>query len=210
MEYVIGGTIIRTIGIDLTLKCISTITSSAHSIYGLISGLTSGPRPQDVVTVLKKLDIEQKVRVLESLIKNLRLGKHSETLSLCLDGLKQCLNNIEAELVIVQNRVTYNHSLWFFKGWRAWSFDDCIINLTTFNDMLESRRNMFFEVLKVDNELISEESLIFIKEQKTMDVKPNLVKSKLCATTSDFLLDDSLVFDNSQIVRIREPTKSHQ
>lgn len=203
MEYVIGGTIIRTIGIDLTLKCISTITTSAHSIYGLISGLTSGSRPQNVVTVLKKLDIEQKVRVLESLIKNLRLGKHSETLSICLDGLKECLNNIEAELVIVQNRVTYNHSLWVFKAWRSWGFDDCIINLTTFNDMLESRRIMFFQVLEVDNELISEDSLIYIKNQKGKD--SNMEKSKLCAITSGLLFDDSMILESRVISRATHP-----
>jgi hypothetical protein len=170
MEYIIGTTIVKTVGIDFTLKCISTITGTCTSIYSLIGNLITS-NSVNIINSIMKLDLEMKVRILESLIHNLRLNKHSETLSLCLTSLKECLIMIENELLLINTNIKYNNSLWILKSWRSYDFINNMAKINILNDMLDIRQNLFFNILQIDTELISEQSLILIKNNIDIDKK---------------------------------------
>jgi len=228
----IGGTIIKNLSIDLTLKCISAITTSASSIYGLIGRFNDdGTKPEDVDKVLKDSDLEAKIPLLESVLKNLRLGKHSPPLNLSLEGLGSCLKSIEKELKEISVRVTYNKSLdtskiykifwfipWHFRSRLFWKFDDIIENIKFYNKRLDERSELFFNILKTNDEFVSEESLIMIKNQKFLPnnemslmekslIEQSLMgKSKICAATSDYLLESSVIYERKNPAKIPKPT----
>ena len=88
MELIIGANVIRTIGLDLTLKCVSVLTTSAQGIYSLITNIKSS-HPlyvEDVSKILKELDLENDILILESLLKEINIEKHhTKTLALCLE-----------------------------------------------------------------------------------------------------------------------------
>lgn len=156
MEYIAGAVIAKNIGIELTLKCISTLTASSHGIYSLLKNIGS-TGDADITTILKQLDLEVSVKILETLIKDLAFEiriYHSQTLSLCVQELKNCVEQIESELKTIKNRLDYNNSLWVFKSMRSYGFIDSIKNITIFKSNLENRKRLLFDVLKVNNHLI--------------------------------------------------------
>ena len=53
MELIIGANVIRTIGLDLTLKCVSVLTTSAQGIYNLITNIKSSHHTDDISKILK-------------------------------------------------------------------------------------------------------------------------------------------------------------
>lgn len=168
MEYIMGGTIIRAIGLNLTLGCLNRITSSAQSIYTLIGYVNGNSKYSDVGETIQKLDLDLKIRVLESLMKNLKTEKHSEALQMCLTALGDCLISIEKELCDVYTKTNFNRSIKIMRSYRAQSFENNIKKLCIYSDTLDSRKELLFEILGIDKHLHSEQSAI-LENKKTND-----------------------------------------
>ena len=154
MEF-IAGTMIKTIGIDFTLKCISTLTASSQGIYSLIKNINSCASP-DISLILQQLDLEVNIKILESLIRELASDirkHHSHTLALCVQELKNCVEQIENQLIQIEFRVNYNGSLWFFRSIRSYGFDDIIANISVLKMKLDNRKQLLFDVIKINNHL---------------------------------------------------------
>lgn len=165
MEYIMGGTIVRAITLNLTLSCLNRITSSAQSIYTLIGFVNNTSKGSTISDTLNKLDLDLKIKVIESILSNLRDEKHSETLSLCITALDECLKQIENELTSVYTKAYYNKSIKLFKSYRSYNFDDNIKNLTIYSQTLDSRKILLFELLNIDKHLYSEQSVVLNKKK---------------------------------------------
>jgi hypothetical protein len=151
MEYLL----LKTIGIDLTLKCVNIVSTSVHSIYNLVSAVkASGANVIEITKLLKELDIDNDVILIESLLQEIDLTKiHSKTLAICLERLKECVLEIENDLKIINDRLTYNNSLWYGKSFRAYAFDDKIESLKLLKLNLDNRKKNLFEIIKINNYL---------------------------------------------------------
>lgn len=149
MELALGLTVVRT-SVDLTLMCIKTVTSSAQGIYGLITALNSSS-VGSISHVLRELDLETDVLILESLLKEIDVDKHhTETLSLCLKSLEECVLKIETALKTVHERISYNNSIWLFSTMRSYSFDDLADSLKILKLNLNNRKKTLFDVIKIN------------------------------------------------------------
>jgi len=151
MEYIAGVTVLKTIGLDLTLKCISTLTVSTQSVYNLLSNIKSSVHTKDLTNVLKEMDLENDILILESIFKEIDLeNHHTKTLALCLESLKVCVSEIENKLSEVNNRIIYNQSLWIASSMRSYVFDDIINSLKLLKLNLDNRKKTLFEVIKIN------------------------------------------------------------
>ena len=154
MEYIAGVTVLRSIGLDLTLKCISTLTISAQSVYSLLTNIKSSAHTKDLTNVLREMDLENDILILESILKEIDLEHHhTKTLALCLESLKVCVFEIENKLSEVNNRIIYNKSLWLASSMRSYVFDDIIDSLKLLKSNLDNRKKTLFEVIKINSYL---------------------------------------------------------
>lgn len=153
MELIAGATIIRSIGLDLTFKCMDVLASSTRGVYNLLSNLHSSSS-SEVKSFLRELDMTNDILILESLLKEIDIEKrHTKTLALCLEGLKDCVSNIEKTIVEMHERSIYNNSLWFGKSFRTYGFTDIMESLKFQKSILDNRKKTLFEILKINNYL---------------------------------------------------------
>lgn len=147
MEY------IGLIGIDFTIKCITALTSSAASIYTLSSSISNNQNT-NIMYFLKELDISENVQIVENLLLEINIkNNHSQTLASAIKSLKDCVIEIEQILIEMQSRMSYNNSLWILKTFRSYGFNDIIEKLKILNNILNKRKNLLFEVIKISEHL---------------------------------------------------------
>lgn len=153
MAYILGMGLIQTLGVDFSLKCISTLTSSMQGIYLLMSNIHNTVETKDVSKTLMELDFYADLKLLDILLKEINIDiNHTNTLALCLEMLKNCVTDIEKELTEIQNKNIYNQSLWL--KFRAYDFDDNITTLKILRLNLDNRKKSLFDILKINNYLV--------------------------------------------------------
>lgn len=137
------------IGLDLTIRCISTLTTSAQGIFLLCNNINKNNI--DITYFIKKLDIYADINVLEILLKEIDLEKHySQTLAMCLKNLQECVSDIELQLIFIHNRINYNKSLWYIFQYKSFKFTDIISELEILKKKLDNRKNLLFDILKIN------------------------------------------------------------
>lgn len=154
MHYIAGGAVlVNTIGIGPIVQCLTALTSSTQIICGTIGNIVVSEtvNSQDIVNLVKELDLSTDMAILESLLKEINVEKYksSATLNLCLHSLKECIHTIQFDLHETYERITYNNSLWLFKFSRSYRFDDLMIKLKTSKKTLENRKKLLFETLNL-------------------------------------------------------------
>jgi hypothetical protein len=149
--------------IDLTVKAISAIGTSTAGIYSIIDSISYFKR-HDVNSLLIELDIQEHIKVLLSLLNEINLDKHhTQTLALCVGQLRDSIVDIEKELIKTHTRLNYNNSLWI-KTFRTYNFDDIIATLKILNMQLNNRKNMLFEILKINSDLDTNKNMKIIND----------------------------------------------
>ena len=163
MITIAAGLITRTAAIEMTARCISAIATSAGGIKEVSKFISETTHHSgDLGDTLTRLDIEASVDVLDKLVKDIRLTKHSEALTACLANLKDVLHKIHAVMLSIQTKIQYNGSIWL--KWWAKNFDDELKKIVSLHTVMESRRKLFFDVLSVDTHFVSEESMMIIRD----------------------------------------------
>ncbi|ATZ80862.1 hypothetical protein BMW23_0816 [Bodo saltans virus] len=129
------------------------ITSSAQGIYSISSNISSyySSYP-DMVTSLKRLDIEASIRIIDNLINELDIDAQTKTLGESMSLLKECIMNIEKELISIYDKMAYNKSI-YFRFARGYGFGESIKNLETLKRQLDNRTKMFFLILDNNKKL---------------------------------------------------------
>lgn len=145
----IGG-----IGLSLAANCITTLTASANGIYTLIGNISSSGIIPDITRFLNESDIEDQIRTLELLLKEIDIHKNpTRTLGASLASLQECVSQIEEILHDVKTRMEYNKSLWFLISIRSYGFSDIVQKLTTLKMTLDTRQHKLFDILKINGYL---------------------------------------------------------
>lgn len=132
------------------------VSSSAQSIYSLMSNITNYTSYPDMVIALKELDLEASIRVLEKFISELNIKNGTKTLEESLNLLKSCIINIENELIIVHDKMAYNSTVKYFSWFRTYKFTSSINKLIMLKKQLDNRSHMLFNIIKFNknNDLI--------------------------------------------------------
>jgi len=147
MEYLI----VKTIGIDFTIKCLGILSTSVKSIYNLASNLKATEN-MEIKKIIKELDIDNDVILIDSLLQEINIEKiHSKTIGLSLNNIKETILEIEKTFDEINKRETYNNSLWYGKGMRSYKFDDLIESLKILKVSLNNRKRNLFELIKIKN-----------------------------------------------------------
>lgn len=143
-----------TVSITGVLDLISSTIITTRSVYDVVRDIskfsTSVPGQKNVVEVITKLDIELKVKIIESLLKEIPKEKaNSETIKICVEALKDVIDKIEKELKNINTMLTYNNSLWVFKGMRSYNCEPALNQLAIFESTLNERKKLLFEVIQL-------------------------------------------------------------
>ena len=179
MEYLTAvntATVLANINLNLTLKCVSILTESTKGIYNLIIGidnkLTYMP---DIKKEMDEMDIGVQVQVIELLLLDIDVTKHfTQTLGLCIENLKTCVLEIEKTLKEMDENISYNNSLWFFKISRSYNVI-CLINkLKTYKINLINRKDLLFDILKINNHLRSNRDNDYVDNHSDDIVDPDI------------------------------------
>jgi hypothetical protein len=133
---------------SLCLEPICRVTSSAQSIHGIISNIYGYTNYQNIISSLKKLDIEASIRILEKLLKELDIKNKTKTLDESIHLLKKTIMDIENELALVHEQMAYNRSLKYFVWARSYKFTDAISKLENLKNQLDNRTKMLFLILQ--------------------------------------------------------------
>ncbi len=135
--------------IDLTVKAISAIGTSASGIYTILDSV-SYYKGHDIHSIIIEFDIQEHLKVLLTLLNEVNLEKHhTQTLALCVSQLRDSIIEIENQLIEIKRRIDYNKSL-YIKTFRTFGFDDIIEKIKILKNQLDNRKNMLFEILKIN------------------------------------------------------------
>lgn len=138
------------------INAISTVT--VRSVY-LADAIYSYKHP-DVTAQIKRLDIERRLRVIESVIKALgsrttRLNPEQELtvstiigktdpfedpIEICLSYVEESIKAVHQDLLRIKERIESHRKLWF-SGWRTLDVDGLMISLRSNSEILEARFN---------------------------------------------------------------------
>lgn len=151
MEYAAGIALVKTIGIDGTLACINTLTSTTGNIYSLIRKVSISSDAPDITSYIKETDLERKLQLLECIVKSIDINKHhTEALSMGIDNLKQCISDMNDVLKETDKRLDYNKDLWMLKSMRSYGFLDIYEKLKLHSHTLDERKKALLEVLSIN------------------------------------------------------------
>lgn len=146
--------------IPLCFEPISKFSSSAQGVYSVMSNISSFTTYPSVINALKELDIEASVRILDKMIKELNIKNKTKTIDESIMLLKEVIMNIENELNIIHQGLAYNATLYYLKYFRSYNFKESIEKIRVLKIQLDNRTNIFFKVLRNNNELTKAESII--------------------------------------------------
>jgi hypothetical protein len=151
MQTIILSTLGTTLGISSILSSISTLSSSIFSLVGQIK-LTKNIHQNEILQVLTKADIEATIILLESIIIEVSQKEtfvNNKFILIALQHVKQSIVEIEAELKIIKERITYNSTLYVMSNLRSY---DLLKNLNIVEAkilVLDRRCEYFFKSLEL-------------------------------------------------------------
>jgi hypothetical protein len=201
MATLFAGTIISEVGFTALLGTASALTSTSSGVYKLLYGIMrySGPNKTNIITTIFELDIENTIRIIESLLREIPKDKiNSLPVLQAIDSLHDMIKTISNELKIIYERLKYNESLWMGTYWRAYDCTNNLKRLKTYSEILDKRKKIFFEVLQVQKELLTN-----ISSQNMSSVTNNLIFNKI-ECKSDSLKYIEQIKNDSGIPLIKE------
>ena len=135
--YVAGQIITMTIGRHLMSKAIN---DSNTNIYSSLSSIYYYSK--NVERLLKELDIENKLRTVETTCSTLSESKmNSRGIESCLESLHEIILNIKCDLNIINKKLA-KHKKKYFNGWRS-------LNIKKHMIILDKRLDLFFKVYNI-------------------------------------------------------------
>lgn len=207
MSMIICGveavSIVNTFGRGVILNSLSF---TMRGVLNSLSYLTEydQPKVKEVVSKIKNIDLEHKIKLIQTLINELKLLEdhyNSKTIDFALYSLEEQLKLISEELDTFKDAID-NHTQKYFSGWKNLSQGSTMVSsLTKKKRILDSRYNELIDLLGL-NDLLSAE-----KKQVT-EVKENRLAllDKQTPSTNQKLLTNS---SNEQVF-CKMPTYSYK
>ncbi|AYV76263.1 MAG: hypothetical protein Terrestrivirus5_85 [Terrestrivirus sp.] len=133
-------------------SAINIISGSAATIYSIIGSVSvsSSNHLADLNEFIKKSDIGENLKTYTALLSEMS-NLESETITICINNIKNTIEEIEMEMIAINMQKKYNDSLYVFISWRSYSFKKNVQNLTELVSKLEKRIN----ILKISYEILS-------------------------------------------------------
>ena len=147
MQAVIGT--IGMVTASTIIHSISTLSSSVYTIIGTIR-VTKDIHQTEILKILSKTDIDATIHLLHNIILEVP-DYYNSSISVvtALKNVQEIIADIEAELIEIHKKITYNSELKYMSNWRSY---DCKDNLDTIEikvAVLDKRRDNLFKVLEV-------------------------------------------------------------
>jgi hypothetical protein len=150
LEYFVAKEIVGRVGIDFAITCITGLSSSAQSIYGLINYIQSDDTHKELIYILESKDIETTIKILESFVNEMKIDTNtSNTVITCLKGVHNVIIKIENELLLIQEKIKWNKSLYVLKSVRSYDFTTNIARINNLLFILNNRKTLLFEIVAV-------------------------------------------------------------
>jgi hypothetical protein len=153
MNY-IAPSIVGYIGFDLTIKCLTSITSSATNICSLLTYISTHSCHADMIFEIQKLDLDTDIEgttlLLAELQPRLNETTHTQSLAYNVKKLYEIINKIENLLIQIHEKLAYNKSLVIASGMRAYKIEGDIEVLKSLKNTFKERRTTLFEVIKIN------------------------------------------------------------
>ena len=135
------------IGFPAMMKSITGITSNIITLLGFIN--MNQPRC-DITKVLRKYDLEKTIILLHKIIEEIpKYYEITESIMISLKNVEEIIEQIEKELKIIQEKIIYNSSLYFFSNLRVYSFQENIDSIEIGSEILERRKENLFRTISI-------------------------------------------------------------
>ena len=136
-----------TVGTDILIKTVTNTTSSIVSMTGYLM-TSSQPGINEIVSTLKKIDLEFTVGIIEELVKEQEGKELEESVKKAMIGVNETLGLINQELDSMKQAIEY-HNTKYFNSWRSFSWTGNVNNIKDHNEILKNRYMILFELLKI-------------------------------------------------------------
>ena len=150
-SFVLGGKIVSIVGLVGTDVVVKTLTATSSSIINLITHLstTEYPNSDSIRNVLYETDIELKMKVINSLVNDLKKKKNlAEPINIALGSLAETTEKLHKELDIIKKNVEIHKSK-YFKNWRNLNCDENLHNIKKLNNILDKRLDLLTKILSI-------------------------------------------------------------
>jgi len=132
---------------------ISSITATSQNIYKLIKDFSFSDSKQKtkIYNSIREMDLEATVKISQETLKNIDGKKNqSQDVLLSVHYMREIVDKIEGELIILSNMTNYNESLWLFKNMRSYDCSSILDNLKRYKKILENRRKLLIESIRMN------------------------------------------------------------
>jgi hypothetical protein len=148
--------LISEIGISALIGTATSLSNTSSSIYTILYKITnySGPGKTHIINTIFELDMENSIRIIDSLLKEIPKDKiNSLPVIQSIDSLNDIIKTISEELKVIYQRLHYNESLWVASSLRSFDCTKNLNRLKIYNNILEKRRKILFDILQIKHEI---------------------------------------------------------
>ena len=150
------GKIITEVGFTALLGTATALTSTSANVYTLIYNIVkySGPNKVNIITSINKLDIENTLKITELMLREIPKEKiRSNSVMQGVESIYEIIKKIEQELRSIYTKLKYNEKLWILNYWKAYDCSTHLQKLQTYNEILEKRKKLLYEILQIKNDI---------------------------------------------------------
>lgn len=140
-----------------TLITGSTITLGAKIITKTLDNvlkLTSVDKNKHpgIHQVLVELDIESKLVIIHSMVKEIKKYKTSEMIDVCLCNLNEIVEKLSETLISIHNELDYHSTKWF-SSWRTPNTENYLVVLNLESKILDKRLDLLVKCKSITQSL---------------------------------------------------------
>jgi len=154
--------ILGTLGANITLGLISSVTSTANGVFTLCSNIINNTTngAAEVKAMIKDLDLAYKVKSAQYFLCELKISDQSPyTILYSIQAIRDVIHEISEELEKIHYRLQYNDNLWFGSTIRCYRFHNCNDRLKASLNTLKDRRSALMELMRIESMLIKQPAL---------------------------------------------------
>jgi len=156
MNY-IAPSIVGYIGFDLTVKCLTSITSSATNICSLLTYINAHSVHADIIFEIQKMDLDTDIEgttiLLAELQPRVNEKTHTQSLAFHVKKLHEIINTIELLLISIHEKLAYNKSLYIASGFRSHKIENDVEKLKSLKITFNERKTTLLEIIKINSYL---------------------------------------------------------
>lgn len=139
---------VTNIGFTALLTSITAIHFISTNIYEIIRDI-SKLNNSDIQDKINDLDLEMTIKLLNIELNNINNDNNTPELENYIKYMKEDIKNIEQELIKLNEAISYNESLWYFKNLRSYDYSEFFKKLKKYKNRIENRKKMLRETLEI-------------------------------------------------------------